>query len=68
MKLGDNLLSAKQLAAMLKIKRRALYYQLKNGPSKGSDIDPRQIPYKRLGGRRFWDREAVYELLGEEAP
>jgi len=62
-----NLITAEELAKMLRISPATLYRQLKDGPpqktSGGTSIDVRTIPDFYIGGRRFFNRSAVEKLL-----
>jgi len=64
-----NLMTAKELAERLHMTPPTLYRQLKEGPPKirngGKGFDVRQLPDRWYGGKRFWLRSAVEELLAE---
>lgn len=65
-----DLISTQELANLLKSSRTTIYRHLREGyptvRNCGSGVDVNQIPSTYIGGKRFWDKEVVLELLEEE--
>ena len=62
-----NLITAKEVAETLRISVSTLYRALRYGPSQsrsgGIALDLRDIPFKWIGGRKFFSRSGLTELL-----
>ncbi len=62
---GDALLTAQELASMLRMSVTTLYRALKKGPPARSTFDVRHIPSEYINGKRFWSRAKAEEFVSK---
>jgi len=66
----EELMDVNEVMKLLKMSRPTLYRHLKNGSpykrSKGKEVDINQIPSFHIGGKRYWSKSALLELLKDK--